>query len=112
LSVQSYLEARRQFSHVQGQLANVAALINQVGAVLGGSPGTFMFANQPVGLPMEATFGRNAVSADANAWPSVAQIMQLLERWHAARSALRQEWATVPQHEKDGVKPPDDLLGR
>ncbi|HQS97327.1 MAG: hypothetical protein B7X90_11165 [Novosphingobium sp. 17-62-19] len=112
MSAEGYLTARTKFSNTLAELKQMVDVIGSVGSVLRDSPDRFIFANQPIGLPMEATMTSDARSTDAGAWPSVEKIMMLLKRYHDEKVAMQNAWDALPQATKDAMKSPNDLIKR
>src|SRR5206468_2690752 len=94
------------------QLKELTNVIATVASTLQSKPTRFAFANQNIGLPMDATMTRDSVTIPAENWPSVEKIMQTLERLHQQRAALQTEWSTLGRSEQEALKSPDDLLGQ
>jgi len=112
MSVENYLAARTEFTAVRGELQSLSAIMAEVATSLQQHPTRFIFANQPIALPMEATFARDSRSVDANAWPTVDKIMKTLERYHSAKSAVENGWNAIPQQQREGLRDPTDLVAR
>jgi hypothetical protein len=110
MSAEAYLAARAAFSATAAELKSMTDVLATVASSLQSDPLKFIFANQGIGLPMEASMSRGSRSVDANAWPTVQQIMQLLERYHQQKGQLETAWGALPQNMRDGMKAPDDLI--
>ena len=109
MSAESYLTAPTTFSNTLAELKQMVEVIGSVGSALRDSPDRFIFANQSIGLPVEATMTRDARSTDAGAWPSVEKFMMLLKRYHDEKAAMLDAWGALPQATKDAMKSPNDL---
>lgn|GEM_PF-3975537 len=110
MSVEEYLAARAAYESVSSEVRLVSAFISDVGGALSRSPGQFIFANCQMALPMEASMGQGSKSADANEWPTVEKIMNLLSRWHALRADFQNKWQAVPHAMRSGMRDPSDLI--
>ena len=112
MGVEAYIAKRGEFENVRNRLKAVAGTMASVASALQSQPTKFIFSNQPIGLPPEATMGRDCVSITADSWPSVEQIMRLLEEYHRTREGLLVAWGSLARSEQDSMKSPDDLLPR
>lgn len=103
----AYLRALAEFNKVNGEITAIGNSLVAVGDALRHDPEHFIFSNsRGPGLPAAATFSRQGKSFDANQWPGEVTIMQLLERWHAAKTTLAGAWAAIPNDMRPGLMPP------
>jgi hypothetical protein len=112
MSVDTYIAKRAEFSRIKDRIAHVVHTLSLVASALRDDPAKFIFSNQPIGLPMEATMSSRGRSADANEWPSVEHIMQLLQEYHRVRDELHSAWQALNPDQQASVKAPGDLLPR
>jgi hypothetical protein len=112
MSVDVYIAKRGEFENVKNRVKGVADTIAMVASSLQSNPAKFIFSNQPIGLPMEATMSRDGRSVPAGDWPSVEQIMRLLEEYHRLKSEMQQAWGALGPNEQSSMKSPNDLLSR
>jgi hypothetical protein len=110
MSADAYLAARAAISNTAAELKLVSDVVAAVASSLQSDPLRFIFANQGIGLPMEATLTRDSRSVDANQWPTVERIMQILARYHEQKGQLEAAWNAVEPSLRDGMKSPDDLI--
>lgn len=102
----NYLDRRAEFERVDADVTALARDITAVGTALTTGRGRFSFANCPTGLPAEAVMSRYSVSANANDWKTAQQIMELLAKWHDAKSKMLSAWTAVPAHRRSALQPP------
>lgn len=102
----NYLDRRAEFQRADAEVTAVARDITAVGTALAIGRGRFSFANCPSGLPAEAVLSRNRLSANANDWKTPQQIMELLAKWHDAKSKMMSAWSAVPDHRRSALQPP------
>jgi hypothetical protein len=110
-----YLDRRVEFERVDADVTAVARGLGEIAAALTQKRGRFSFSNCPGGLPAEAVMSRDSVSANANDWKSPTQIMELLAKWHDAKSKMLSAWSAVPEHRRSALQAPrveDERLGR
>lgn len=102
----NYLDRRAAFEQADAEVTALARGITAGDTALTIARGRSSFANCPSGLPAEAVFSRNSVSANANDWKTPEQIMELLARWHDSKSKMLGAWSAVPADRRSALQPP------
>ena len=110
MPVDAYLTARAAFTEAQSAIRKIGDDLAVVGGALAKTPGLVSFSNQRVGLPAEATLSNHAQVFDAARWPSPEDITQLLAAYHQHKAAMLHQWSMMASEQRDGCKPPDELL--
>jgi hypothetical protein len=101
-----YLDARSAYDHCNTELNAMRDIVRRAGQALDSNRGMLIFANSGIGLPSPVALSSQAVSIDANRWPSAEKIMEALVRWHEARSKMTSAWSTVPEARRAGLQQP------
>ncbi|KAB1086514.1 hypothetical protein F4V91_08785 [Neorhizobium galegae] len=112
MSIEAYIAARATYVQVNASLDGLASTIGAVGKYLTQNRARFSFSNTGHGLPMEALMGRDCMSADGDAWPSAAQIMESLSQWHAAKNNVLNAWSSLTADQRAALQPPPFQTGR
>lgn len=107
MSIGRYAAARVAMADIVIQINELASLIGEVSASLRVQPHRFCFRNQPVTLPIVSPLVKQIDAAD---WPTVEQIMALVEQYHATSKELTDAWTLLPVRHRAELDSPDDLL--
>src|ERR1700730_16063532 len=99
--IEAYLQARKNFEKIAGEIDDLAFRIVEVGTFLRDNPWDIAFDN--TGLTVPAAVSR---TIDATDWKSGREIQKMLADYHNAKNAVETSWENVPSEFRDGVLPP------
>ena len=106
MSIDDYIATRAEFVRNDAEVSELGKSIAEIGNAITQKRARFAFSNVGQGLPMEAMMSRDSVSADGNDWPSAQRIMEILAKWHAARSAVDSAWRALSRDQQAALQPP------
>jgi hypothetical protein len=101
--IRTYLDSVTNLDRVTATAKMQIAIVAQVAQALQRDPLHFMFSNTNIGMPGNAMGGP---TADGSKWPTAEQIQAALSQWHHARLTASQAWNSVPQADRNNLKPP------
>ena len=103
---EDYSDAFARFGAADEKLNKYASLLRTVSDALTQTRGRFSFSNTSVGFPMEVIMSQASRSADGNDFPTAQKINEALADWHDAKKNLSSIWHSLPQAQRDALKPP------
>jgi len=104
--VDDYLDAKADYDSVNAEIDELSKVLATTSEALRRKRDQFMISNTGVSLPAEVAFSRNQVGVDARSWPTAKGAMELLNRWHDARTKMRDAWDKVPDSRRGGLHAP------
>jgi hypothetical protein len=104
MSTDAYIDARAEFVAIDKRAKDLGGVIKKVGESLSSNPILFMFGNAG-GVGMTA-LRPDTTSVNAEDWPSVKEIMDLLNDLHAKRSRMWELWKNLDQPRKAALQAP------
>lgn len=105
-SVRKYLDAKADLDRAKQEINDITKLIAEVGDALKRDPWSLMVSNVDVGFPPEVAMGGSYI-LDANRWPTVRQLAELLSAMHNARHGAVSAWASLSKSDRENVTPPE-----
>lgn len=103
--VEGYLQAWRDYSAAKTQIDKWGLLLQETSAALLIKPHQMSFASFSANLPPSSM---TVIINGAQSWPDPKQIIQALEKMHAALVQLLQGWNRIPDSQRVGLMPPPE----
>jgi hypothetical protein len=100
--MEAYSDALVQFKNVKSEIATIADFIINFGTQLKTQAGS-------VSLSGKTIPGRDGTVAEANKWPTAEQLTAVIDRYHAAYSAMMFAYNSIPSDRREVVTLPPPL---
>jgi hypothetical protein len=104
--MRKYLDANKEFESAYSEVQKLGDTISGVGDILKKHPYKLSVSNANVQFPIEA-MGEEEYTLDAKTWPSAKEIGEALATLHTKRIQVERIWDSLPQADKDALKPPN-----
>jgi hypothetical protein len=97
-----YSDALAQFKNVKTEIATIADFIINFGTQLKNQAGS-------VSLSGKTIAGKHSTVEEANKWPTAEQLTAVVDRYHAAYSAMMFAYNSIPADRREVVTQPPPL---
>jgi hypothetical protein len=89
----AFLNATNEFASHDKLLKSAAILIKKVGDHLNLNPENIQFSS--LNIPPPKGVGKGQV-VDANDWKTVAELQEMIAKWHLLKNRVTEAWSHVP----------------
>lgn len=102
----------RKYSDAIKELEKATEQVVRLREIIGGmysglqNPYELMISNISVGFPAEVTLGRNIRNFNANEWPQIKQVAEVLANLHNKRKVVEEVWNNLSDTDKGLINPP------
>ena len=109
-SIRQYSDAVTELERARGQVRQLQEIIGKMFSYLD-TPYELMISNVDVSgtYPEGVGFGENVHFFDANNWPHIQQIAEVLINLHGKRKVVEEIWHKLSDIDRELINPPPEL---
>jgi len=108
--VKQYQDAMREYEKARSEAGQKIRLIEDVSSALRNGLSAFLFRNYSLPTATRDSYQSSLGRLDMSGWPNSESLKEILTKWHAAFTRLRETWGAIPENDRIGLKPPPEKM--